>query len=83
MNAFPPYKYVPSGPGGTSVDRFRWKPPVVATNRLYYGDNLDVLREHVASEFIDLVYLDPPFNSNRALHDPRLPVRDARQGRPA
>ena len=34
------------------------------TNRLYYGDNLDVLREHVASGSVDLVYLDPPFNSN-------------------
>lgn len=34
------------------------------TNRLYYGDNLSVLREHVASESVDLVYLDPPFNSN-------------------
>jgi len=34
------------------------------TNRLYYGDNLDVLRDHIASETIDLVYLDPPFNSN-------------------
>ncbi len=34
-------------------------------NRLFYGDNLDVLRNHVSSEFVDLVYLDPPFNSNR------------------
>lgn len=34
------------------------------TNRLYYGDNLDVLRDHIADESIDLVYLDPPFNSN-------------------
>ena len=34
------------------------------TNKLFYGDNLDVLREHVASESVDLVYLDPPFNSN-------------------
>lgn len=33
-------------------------------NRLYYGDNLDVLRRYVASESVDLVYLDPPFNSN-------------------
>lgn len=32
--------------------------------RLYYGDNLDVLREHIASDSVDLVYLDPPFNSN-------------------
>ena len=33
-------------------------------NLLYYGDNLDVLRRYVASESVDLVYLDPPFNSN-------------------
>lgn len=35
-----------------------------AVNRLYYGDNLDVLRRHIAGESVDLVYLDPPFNSN-------------------
>ena len=34
------------------------------TNKLFYGDNLDVLREHIASDSIDLIYLDPPFNSN-------------------
>ncbi len=33
-------------------------------NILYYGDNLDVLRQHVADDSVDLVYLDPPFNSN-------------------
>ena len=31
---------------------------------LYYGDNLDVLRAHVPDESVDLIYLDPPFNSN-------------------
>ncbi len=30
-------------------------------NKLYFGDNLDILREHVASESVDLIYLDPPF----------------------
>ncbi len=35
-----------------------------AENTLYYGDNLDVLRRHVPDESVDLVYLDPPFNSN-------------------
>jgi len=30
-------------------------------NRLYYGDNLDVLRDHVADASVDLVYLDPPY----------------------
>jgi len=33
-------------------------------NLLYYGDNLDILRRYVADESVDLVYLDPPFNSN-------------------
>ncbi len=35
-----------------------------AGNRLYFGDNLDVLRERVKDESADLIYLDPPFNSN-------------------
>lgn len=35
-------------------------------NKLYYGDNLDVLRKHVATASVDLIYLDPPFNSNRS-----------------
>jgi site-specific DNA-methyltransferase (adenine-specific) len=34
-------------------------------NRLYYGDNLTVLREHIADESVDLIYLDPPFNSRQ------------------
>ena len=34
-------------------------------NTLYYGDNLDILREYIPDESVDLVYLDPPFNSNR------------------
>ena len=38
--------------------------PSETPNRLYFGDNLDILREHVADASIDLIYLDPPFNSN-------------------
>ena len=34
------------------------------TDKLFYGDNLAVMREHIADESVDLVYLDPPFNSN-------------------
>lgn len=33
-------------------------------NRLFYGDNLPILREHVGDESVDLIYLDPPFNSD-------------------
>src|SRR5438309_1345054 len=32
-------------------------------NQLYFGDNLDVLREYVEDRSVDLIYLDPPFNS--------------------
>jgi len=31
--------------------------------KLFYGDNLDILRNHIQDEIIDLIYLDPPFNS--------------------
>jgi site-specific DNA-methyltransferase (adenine-specific) len=34
-------------------------------NKLYFGDNLGVMREHLADESVDLIYLDPPFNSKR------------------
>lgn len=34
------------------------------TNRLYFGDNLPILRQHIEDESVDLIYLDPPFNSN-------------------
>jgi len=37
----------------------------VAGNKLFYGDNLDVLRKRIDNESVDLVYLDPPFNSAR------------------
>ena len=33
-------------------------------NKLYFGDNLNILRDHVADASVDLIYLDPPFNSN-------------------
>lgn len=37
----------------------------MARNKLYYGDNLDVIRRHFKDESVDLVYLDPPFQSGR------------------
>jgi DNA modification methylase len=41
---------------------------MTAKNRLFYGDNLDVLRRCIQEESVDLVYLDPPFNSNADYH---------------
>lgn len=37
---------------------------IACMNKLYFGDNLDILREHILDETVDLIYLDPPFNSN-------------------
>ena len=35
-------------------------------NQLYYGDNLKILQKYIEDESVDLIYLDPPFNSRRA-----------------
>lgn len=48
---------------GDGRDRVEKQP---MNNQLFYGDNLDILREHIADESVDLIYLDPPFNSNRS-----------------
>ncbi|MBV9706435.1 MAG: site-specific DNA-methyltransferase, partial [Chloroflexi bacterium] len=41
-------------------------PQPITQNTLFYGDNLKILREYIPSESVDLIYLDPPFNSNRS-----------------
>jgi site-specific DNA-methyltransferase (adenine-specific) len=43
----------------------RMSPQPITQNTLFYGDNLTILREYIADESVDLIYLDPPFNSNR------------------
>ena len=42
------------------------------TNHLYFGDNLDILRQHIADENVDLIYLDPPFNSNATVAQSKI-----------
>lgn len=37
----------------------------IQTNVLYYGDNLEILRRYLPDASVDLIYFDPPFNSNR------------------
>src|SRR5437016_10767146 len=51
-----------SGLGSLEAGRYRSR---MADNVLYYGDNLDVLHLHIKDETVDLVYLDPPFNSEQ------------------
>lgn len=34
-------------------------------NKIYYGDNLQILRKYIKDESVDLIYLDPPFNSKK------------------
>lgn len=50
---------------GLSGRRTNLRQGEAVTNTLYYGDNLDILRNGIADESVDLIYLDPPFNSNR------------------
>ena len=62
-----------------------------ATNQLYFGDNLKILREYVPDASVDLIYLDPPFDSSatynvsvaalyerRPLHEEEPAVADRR-----
>jgi site-specific DNA-methyltransferase (adenine-specific) len=37
----------------------------LSKNKLFYGDNLSVIKNQIKNESVDLIYLDPPFNSNR------------------
>ena len=54
-------------------------------NKLYFGDNLAVLQRHVADESVDLIYLDPPFNSqaryNILFKSPKEDIASAQNGR--
>ncbi len=40
------------------------KAKLIMDNTLYYGDNLDILQRYITDESVDLIYLDPPFNSS-------------------
>lgn len=46
-----------------TMDGARLRTPITG-NHLFYGDNLEILRDYMPNESVDLVYLDPPFNSN-------------------
>lgn len=54
---------------------------LLSRNTLFYGDNLDILREYVDNESVDLIYLDPPFNSNRTFKQAEK-VKKLRDGEP-
>ena len=54
-------------------------------NTLFYGDNLDILREYIENESVDLIYLDPPFNlpTTTAINSSGGRCRWSRPGRSA
>jgi DNA modification methylase len=45
------------------------------TNMLYFGDNFEVLQQYVEPRSVDLVYLDPPFNSKAKYNLLRFDIR--------
>ena len=55
-------------------DTTRW------TNKLYFGDNLPIMREYLQDETVDLIYLDPPFNS-KATYNVLFAEKDGTQSR--
>src|SRR6266550_377616 len=66
------WDWPPFGLESAHAVRYRSTDPVthgadarMADNVLYYGDNLEILRLHIKDETVDLVYLDPPFNSEQ------------------
>src|SRR5438874_2598733 len=63
QSALPPARSI-AGVISTSSPPFMSGNSYKMANALYYGDNLTVLRNEIASESVDLIYLDPPFNSN-------------------
>jgi adenine specific DNA methylase Mod len=46
-----------------STKHDKMPPDLMADNTLYFGDNLKILRDNIRDETVDLIYLDPPFNS--------------------
>ncbi len=40
-------------------------PPQISSNHLYYGDNLTIMKTNIPPNSVNLIYLDPPFNSQR------------------
>jgi site-specific DNA-methyltransferase (adenine-specific) len=49
-------------------------------NKLYYGDNLDILKKTIPSDHINLIYLDPPFKSGKNYNIIFQPERDKIKG---
>ena len=61
LSAHPARQHKPGNQPGIALRRragYAWR-----MGTLYYGDNLDILRRYLKDESVDLVYLDPPFNS--------------------
>lgn len=56
---------------------------LVAGNLLYFGGNLDILRRHVEDASVDLVYLDPPFNSSASYNGATSRLEAEREPVPA
>ena len=52
----------------------------MSTHHLYYGDNLSILREHVDDESINMIYIDPPFNTGKLQQRTEIQVEQDDQG---
>ena len=52
----------------------------MSTHHLYYGDNLEILREHIDDQSINMIYIDPPFNTGKLQKRAEIQVEQDDQG---
>ena len=52
----------------------------MTNHSLYYGDNLSILQEHVPDESVNLIYIDPPFNTGKLQQRTEIEVEPDAQG---
>ena len=52
----------------------------ISNHYLYYGDNLSILQQHIADESVNLIYIDPPFNTGKLQKRTEIAVEQAIQG---
>jgi DNA modification methylase len=63
-----------------AIGKYQLREGAFAMNTLYYGDNLDIMKEHIKDESVDLIYLDPPFQSGRNYNIIFKPEKDGVKG---
>ena len=52
----------------------------MSKHQLYYGDNLSILQAYIPDESVNLIYIDPPFNTGKLQQRTEIHVKPDAQG---